>query len=104
VLGDDRRGWWRWPWWRSGSRLGEEASRRGAWVAMAQPLCGGSARGGSAGRWRPATAPTALVGVSHNSGMTTWRGEEKDGVAAALTRQHLQRLKNGGAARLRSSV
>jgi hypothetical protein len=38
----------RWPWRRSGWRLGEEASRRGAWVVMARSLCGDSARGGFA--------------------------------------------------------
>jgi hypothetical protein len=103
-LGDGHRGWRRWLWRRSGRRLGEEASQRGAWVAMAQPLCGGSAQGGSAGRWRPATAPAALVGIGRSSRTTTRRDGEKDDAAAALTRQHLQRLKNGGAARLRSSA
>jgi hypothetical protein len=44
------------------------------------------------------------VGVGHSSGMTTQRDGEKDGAATAPTRQHLQRLENGGATRLRSSV
>jgi hypothetical protein len=44
------------------------------------------------------------VGVGHSSGMTTQRDGEKDGVAAAPTRQHLQWLENGGATRLQSSV
>jgi hypothetical protein len=71
---------------------------------MARPLRGDSARGGSADQWRPATAPVALVGVGRSSWMTTQRGGEKDGVAVALTRQHLQRIENGGAAWLRSST
>jgi hypothetical protein len=56
---------------------------------MARPLRGGSARGGSAGRWRPAMAQVALDGISRGSGTMTRRGGEKDGVAAAPTRQHL---------------
>jgi hypothetical protein len=88
-LGDDRHGRRRWSWRRSGRRLGEEASRHGAWVAMAQPLRGGSARGGS-------TSGGAQRRLRRHWSMTQ-RGGEKDSVAAALTRQHLQRLENGSA-------
>jgi hypothetical protein len=49
-------------------------------------------------------APTVLVGVGRSSGTTTRRDGEKDGAAAVPTKQHLQRLENGGAARLRSSA
>jgi hypothetical protein len=95
-----RRGWRRWPWRRSGRRLGEEASQLGAWVAMSRPLCGGSTRGGSAGRWCPVMAPTALVGVSRSLGTMTQRDGEKDSAVVVPTKHHLQRLENGGAARL----